>query len=381
MTTSIQHRGPDEDGLYIDGSVGLGFRRLAILDLSPAAHQPMLSEDGQQVLVFNGEIFNYVELRQELRALGHTFRSTGDTEVLLHSYQEWGQECLNKLNGMWAFVIYDLKKGMLFGARDRFGIKPSYCYSDENYVLLGSEIKAIRASGLYHGVTNWSIVSRFLLQSQLDQSSESFFSNIEQVPPGNSFELDLEGRWKLRRNWSLNSLPANIVNEPVQEFADKFEDAVKRRMRSDVPVGVCLSGGLDSTLRNGSIGESWREMRAYSLVHGADHWQLFQKYVRRTLRAEFRRVPTYRRLTRWKNRQSIRKNSWFTTELKELLTEDEPIDIDMRLDAVLRRSVEYTPLPLYLRIEDRNSSIRDIIERRYHLESNTSYNIRQIVQA
>lgn len=483
MSKSIQHRGPDEDGLFIDGSVGLGFRRLAILDLSPAAHQPMLSEDGQLVLVFNGEIFNYVELRQELQTLGHTFRSTGDTEVLLHAYQEWGQECLHKLNGMWAFVIYDLQQGKLFGARDRFGIKPLYQYSDENYVLLGSEIKAIRASGLYKGGTNWGIVSKYLLQSQLDESNQSFYNGIDQIPPGNSFELDLQGRFKQNNYWSLNNLQANNIEDPVQAFADNFEDAVKLRMRSDVPIGVCLSGGLDSTsiicaaarlkgvvagrateplmgfsyvadefdessyisdtieqtqahmkqiethplqlweklgkvlwfhdepihtmaamigfelmglvasngirvaltgqgadetiagypsyfqdywytlLRSGSIGKSWREIRAYTLEHGDDQRQLFRKTVRRAFRAELRRVPVYQRLSRWKQQKSIRENSWFTTELTEHLIEDGALDTDVRLNAVLRRSVECTPLPLYLRIEDRNSMAHSVEAR------------------
>src|SRR2546426_2542160 len=123
MAQSIAHRGPDDSGLYLDHEVGLGFRRLSILDLSPAGHQPMCSEDGQLVVVFNGEIYNYIELRDELRAAGYEFRSTSDTEVLLAAYRHWGAECLAKLNGMWAFVIHDRRHGVLFGARDRFGVR------------------------------------------------------------------------------------------------------------------------------------------------------------------------------------------------------------------------------------------------------------------
>src|SRR5207249_2311835 len=178
MTASLFHRGPDEGDIYTSGSIGLGIRRLAILDLSAAAHQPMISEDGELVLVFNGEIFNYVELRQELQSLGHTFRSTGDTEVLLHAYQQWGHVCLEKLNGMWAFLIYDRRHGCVFGSRDRFGVKPLFCHRADNYALFASEIKAIRASGLYHGGENWSVASKFLLQeavvTQFNEGNESF---------------------------------------------------------------------------------------------------------------------------------------------------------------------------------------------------------------
>src|SRR5262245_11553206 len=124
MSTVIQHRGPDGQGSYVSGSVGFGFRRLAILDLLSTGHQPMVSPDGQIVLVFNGEIYNYLELRKELQGLGHRFNSSGDTEVLLHAYMQWGKECLSRLNGMWAFLIHDVRNKRIFGARDRFGKKP-----------------------------------------------------------------------------------------------------------------------------------------------------------------------------------------------------------------------------------------------------------------
>src|SRR5947208_3304529 len=190
MTASLFHRGPDDGGMYASGSIGLGFRRLAILDLSSAAHQPMMSEDGGLALVFNGEIFNYVELRQELQSLGHVFRSTGDTEVLLHAYQQWGHACLEKLNGMWAFLIYDRQRGCVFGSRDRFGVKPLFYHRTDRYTLFASEIKAIRASGLYHGGVNWGVASKFLLLGSLDEGVESFYSEIAQVPGGTAFELD-----------------------------------------------------------------------------------------------------------------------------------------------------------------------------------------------
>src|SRR5437773_699334 len=124
MLAVLHHRGPDDEGSYFFGQVGFGFRRLSILDLTPAGHQPMTGADGAVTIIFNGEIYNFIELRRELESCGHVFRSSGDTEVLLHSYLEWGAKCLERLNGMWAFVIHDRKANKLFGARDRFGIKP-----------------------------------------------------------------------------------------------------------------------------------------------------------------------------------------------------------------------------------------------------------------
>jgi asparagine synthase (glutamine-hydrolysing) len=135
MSATLRHRGPDDEGIYLSPTVGFGFRRLSILDLSSASHQPMASPDGQIVLVFNGEIYNHIELRQELQALGHEFKSSGDTEVLLHAYIEWDRHCVDRLNGMWAFLIYDARLGKIFGARDRFGEKPLYRYRRGDYTF------------------------------------------------------------------------------------------------------------------------------------------------------------------------------------------------------------------------------------------------------
>ncbi|HJT21773.1 MAG TPA: asparagine synthase (glutamine-hydrolyzing), partial [Nitrospira sp.] len=247
MTQSLIHRGPDDGGRYLDGPVGLGFRRLAILDLSPAGHQPMISDDGRFVLVFNGEIYNYVELRKELVKEGYVFRSTGDSEVLLNAYRHWGAECLPKLNGMWSFIVYDRVRRCLFGSRDRFGVKPLFIYRDADYMLFASEIKAIRTSGVYRGGINWRVASRFLLEGHLDDGRESFYESIESIPAGSAFELDLQGAWKSWTYWNLEQAERLDVHDPARDFAELLEDSVHLRMRSDVPVGVCLSGGLDST--------------------------------------------------------------------------------------------------------------------------------------
>ncbi|HYT05039.1 MAG TPA: asparagine synthase (glutamine-hydrolyzing) [Gemmatimonadales bacterium] len=249
MAQSIAHRGPDDSGLYLDHQVGFGFRRLSILDLSPTGHQPMASEDGQLVIVFNGEIYNYVELRDELRAAGYRFRSTSDTEVLLAAYRHWGVECLSRLNGMWAFVIHDCRRGVLFGARDRFGVKPLFVHRAKDCWLLASEAKAILASGLYARDTNWQVAADFLIDGKLDETPATFYAGIEQVPPGGAFELRLDGTWRQWTYWSLPAVePEAAAAVNIEEtVAELLEDAVRIRLRSDVPVGVCLSGGLDST--------------------------------------------------------------------------------------------------------------------------------------
>src|SRR5437588_8322755 len=247
MARSIAHRGPDDSGLYLHQQVGFGFRRLSILDLSPAGHQPMCSEDGQLVIVFNGEIYNYVELRDELQAAGYCFRSTSDTEVLLRAYGHGGPACLAKLDGMWAFVLHARGRGVLFGARDRFGVKPLFVHRGKDCWLLASEVKAILASGVYVRETNWQVSADFLLHGKLDESPATFYAGIEQVPPGCAFELRLDGRWRQWTYWSLAAIEPEPTTQVEAALAELLEDAVRIRLRSDVPVGVCLSGGLDST--------------------------------------------------------------------------------------------------------------------------------------
>jgi asparagine synthase (glutamine-hydrolysing) len=249
MMDSLVHRGPDDEGMHLDGAVGLGFRRLAIIDVSLDSHQPMVSDDQGLVIVFNGEIYNYLELRQELGGYGHVFRTHGDTEVLLHAYQQWGKDCLSRLNGMWAFLIYDRRRRIVFGARDRFGVKPLYYFKASQRILFASEIKGILASRMYGSDANihWPTASQFLLSWELDSSPYTFYEGIEQVPAGSMFELQMGGELKFQRYWSLSDIETPPANDPYRTYVELFEDAVRLRMRSDVPVGVCLSGGLDSS--------------------------------------------------------------------------------------------------------------------------------------
>lgn len=243
---ALEHRGPDDSGLTLYGSVGFAFRRLAILDLSPAGHQPMELPDDELAIVFNGEIYNYVELKRELQQLGRRFRSSSDTEVLLHAYAVWGPDCVQRLNGMWAFVIYDRRRRLLFASRDRFGVKPLYMWRDAGRLILASEIKAIVASGWYRPAVNWGTAARFLIEGHLDQDANTFFEGIEQLPAGSTLEIAADGTTKQRRFWSLDNLASGPPSDPVAAFRELFEDSVRLRMRSDVPVGICLSGGIDS---------------------------------------------------------------------------------------------------------------------------------------
>lgn len=249
MMQKIKHRGPDDEGTFISSNVGLGFVRLSILDLSHAGHQPMHSGDDELVIVFNGEIFNYIELREELKQKGYVFKTQTDTEVLLNAYKAWGQNCLHKLNGMWAFVIFDKKNNTLFASRDRYGIKPFYYTIENNKLLFASEIPAILAVSEKHPKANQQAIFDFLVFNRTDQSEETFFENIFKLKHGHCIHIDLNKKsdqMTISKWYDLRSNLKEAVSSN-EEYFKLFTDAVELRMRSDVPVGVCLSGGLDSS--------------------------------------------------------------------------------------------------------------------------------------
>lgn len=498
MSEVLQHRGPDDSGHYAEGPVAFSFRRLSILDLSRAGHQPMLSDDGRVAIVFNGEIYNYVELRDELEALGHTFRSRSDTEVLVHAYLQWGSDCLPRLNGMWAFLIHDQRTGGIFGARDRFGVKPLYRYIGRDHVLFGSEIKAIRASGLYRdiGEVNWARAAQFFSAGRLDrlgESTETFYPAIEQIPAGSAFELYPDGRRREWRYWSIEAEAERVagdphVADPARAFYELFEDSVRLRTRSDVPVGVTLSGGLDSTsiisamarlqasehsaagtnndppglhafsyvsrdfdetayiaqtvaqtraqlhvaeidpqrlwqnlgtvlwhqdepvhslpaligyelyglarahgvkvvlcgqgadeylagypiffgdywqvlLRAGQVGRARAEIKAYAQGDATSANEHFQKAVTRLIRSQIGRVPGYGVLRRARRHIPTAASRWFTRDLLSKGPQPSEPPANETLSAVLRRAFESSPLPLYLRTEDRNSMAHSVEAR------------------
>ncbi len=250
LANIISHRGPDDEGFYADEYVQFGFRRLSILDLTRAGHQPMLSDDGKIVLIFNGEIYNYLELKNVLAARGHSFRSRSDTEVILRAYIEWGVDCVQHFNGMWSFALWDDRKKMLFCSRDRFGVKPFYYYVGKNHFLFASEIKALVKFPEIIRKPNHQRIYDYLVFGYLDHTDETLFEGILQLPPAHSLTITRDGHIKMIRYWSLN--PHNVtVYEKEEHYAERFselfEDAVRLRLRSDVSVGTCLSGGLDSS--------------------------------------------------------------------------------------------------------------------------------------
>jgi len=242
-----KHRGPNDEGLFIENNVGLGFVRLSILDLSPAGHQPMFSHDERYVIVFNGEIFNYIELRDELKTKGYHFKTNTDTEVLLAAYHYWGEECLDRFNGMWAFVIYDIRNKTVFASRDRYGIKPFYYYVNEHLFAFASEIPPLLNFLPGKPDPDYQTIFDYLVFNRTDQTERTFFLNIKKLQHGHIIRIN-SSIHRIERWYNLNER-INITEgfKNPEEFRELFSSAVGLRLRSDVPVGVCLSGGIDSS--------------------------------------------------------------------------------------------------------------------------------------
>ena len=259
MRDSLISRGPDDKGIYIskDKKLGLGFRRLSIIDLSKKGNQPMSSEDKSIWLIFNGEIYNFQELREDLIIKGHHFKSRTDSEVILHLYEEKEEKCLEDLNGMFAFVIWDEKQQKLFAARDRIGIKPFYYYFKDGIFLFGSEIKAILKNSIVKREPDLEGISHYLTFASTP-APFTLFKNIKKLPAAHYLTLDKFGHLEINRYWSpLNNLSIQQLNnsktseEKEKYFIEKtkelLQDSVKSQMVSDVPFGCFLSGGIDSS--------------------------------------------------------------------------------------------------------------------------------------
>jgi len=248
MSDSIMHRGPDDSGIYVDGSVGLGHRRLSIIDLSPAGKQPMANKDQNLFIVFNGEIYNFQELRKILEGLGYVFRSKTDTEVILHSYQEWGENCLQRINGMFAFAIYDKTNKKIFIARDRMGEKPLYFYIDNEKFIFASEIKAIlQDNSVERKINSQGFVNYFAFGHSI--APDTIYEGIKKLLPGH-YLIIKNGQIEIKQYWALNTMAGkNDRGEEfyIREIKSSFEKAVAERLVSDVPLGVFLSGGIDSS--------------------------------------------------------------------------------------------------------------------------------------
>ena len=250
MMDRIIHRGPDMGGQYINDKVAMGFRRLSILDLTEAGAQPMQNADGSVVITFNGEIYNFRELREELEAKGYVYHCGADTESLLHGYEEWGEKVVDHLRGMYAFVIYDAKKNQLFGARDIFGIKPFYYYmlKDNGGMLYGSEIKSFLDHPGFEKAVNHEALRPYLTL-QYSATDETFFEGVYKLPAAHCFTYDLaSGTMDIRRYWDCDFTE---IDKPFDEYVDELDEVVHESVAAhrvaDVKVGAFLSGGVDSS--------------------------------------------------------------------------------------------------------------------------------------
>tara|TARA_B110000003_G_scaffold276268_1_gene321852 strand:- start:2726 stop:4591 length:1866 start_codon:yes stop_codon:yes gene_type:complete len=247
MNDAIIHRGPDGEGFYFDGPLGVGHRRLAIIDLTDKGRQPMESFDGRYIITYNGEIYNYKELRIELEAIGYIFKSNSDTEVLLTAFCEWGIESVLKFNGMFAFAIWDKHKRELKLVRDRYGIKPLYFFKKGSILIFASEIKAILKSSLVNAkIDNEGLYEYLTFQNFL--TNKTLFKNIETLPAGSILTIDLNGKFTINTYWDFDyNEENNSSNEDlVLKCEELFHSAVKTQLVSDVEIGSYLSGGIDS---------------------------------------------------------------------------------------------------------------------------------------
>lgn len=247
MMNKIRHRGPDAEGSYVDENIALGHRRLSIIDVSSTGDQPIFNEDGSMVIVFNGEIYNYREIREKLITAGHIFKTNTDTEVLIHGYEEYGEKLLNMLRGMFAFVIWDKNKQELFGARDFFGIKPMYYAIMDKTFMFGSEIKSFLAHPTFKKELNTTALENYLT-FQYSPTKETFFKNVYKLLPAHYFRLS-NGKLQIKRYWDVNfnADETPTLDEWVNRISDTFHNSVNAHKIADVEVGSFLSSGVDSS--------------------------------------------------------------------------------------------------------------------------------------
>ena len=248
MNRQIAHRGPDDEGYFVEGNIGLAIRRLSIIDVK-TGHQPIANEDESLWIVFNGEIYNHAELRAELESRGHRYRTRSDTETIVHLYEQYGRDCVKYLRGMFAFAIWDCRRKTLFAARDRLGIKPFYYRYDGQTLLFGSEIKTILSYPGVRAELNTGVLAEYLAFGYLT-GAQTIFAGIDKLPPGHKLEVDAVGHLKIECYWDI-TVPLDEEVRPreyyVNTYRELLEASVSSHLMSDVPLGVFLSGGLDSS--------------------------------------------------------------------------------------------------------------------------------------
>lgn len=264
MVDSLRHRGPDGEGFHFDDSVALGHARLSIIDVEHGG-QPMSNEDGSLTIILNGEVFNYVELRQALEEKGHEFRTRSDTEVVLHSYQEYGEDCLASFNGMFAFAVWDRRLKKLFLARDRLGVKPLYYFEKDGGLVFASETKALLKTALLTPSPEAASVAEYMVRSYVTGEG-TFLSGVKKLLPGHVLTF-CDGRLRTRKWWDIEPARNGDAGEKhyVEKLAWLVSDSVRLRLRSDVPVGAYLSGGMDSsTIVSTACRELGRGLKTFS---------------------------------------------------------------------------------------------------------------------
>ena len=271
MTDTLTHRGPDDDGYYVDGPIGLGFRRLSIIDLS-GGHQPMYDDDRAVYVVFNGEIYNYHELRQELETHNHVFRTKSDTEVIVHGYKQWGDDVLLHLNGMFGLAIWDARQRRLVLARDPFGIKLVYYRTDAGRLYFASEMRALRA------VTEQSldvdpVALNLFLRYRYTPSPYTIHNGVHKLPAGTKLVAQ-DGNIAVSRWYNFKPTPfaeRKSTRDAVEELHTLYQGAMRRHLISDVPVGLLLSGGIDSGLLLALMNLNGHSWPTYSVGYGAGY--------------------------------------------------------------------------------------------------------------
>lgn len=268
MTQSMVHRGPDDEGYFLDGPLGFGFRRLSIIDLT-GGHQPMSDQEGSVWVVFNGEIYNFPELKSELQSHGHVFRTNCDTEVIIHGYKQWGDEVLNHLNGMFGLAIWDVRRKRLVVARDPFGIKLIYYRIDGGSLYFGSEIRPIRA--VMPGKTEIDTTSlNLFLRYRFTPSPHTIVKGVRKLAPGTKLTVE-NGEWEVSRWYKFKPRPFTPAKSPAEareELLSIYKNAIKRQLISDVPVGLLLSGGIDSGLLLGLMNLNGNLWPTYTVGYG-----------------------------------------------------------------------------------------------------------------
>ena len=298
MTDVMIHRGPDAEGQWIDEHIALGHRRLSIIDLDAKSNQPLISHDGKYVITFNGEIYNYIELKRELERKRCVFSTDSDTEVVIEAYRAYGKECINQFNGMWSLALYDIEKQKVILSRDRFGIKPAYTVDNEDVFVFASEIKAVLAAFPEENIPNEACIYRYLSQSVNEDTDEKcFYKNIKIFPAAHYMIYDLQNHTREYKSyWEVNE---QLFYEkwirgknPIKTFRKLFESAVELRLRADVEVGACLSGGLDSSAIVGCASKKFeREMHTFSSIY-TDKECNEESYIRK-VNERWNTIPHY----------------------------------------------------------------------------------------